>query len=62
MARRLYLEGSDQHRGWFQTSLLEAETPGKAPYRQVLTHGFTLDEGAQNVQISRKHRLTRSNY
>ncbi len=41
----LYLEGSDQHRGWFQSSLLEAcGTRGQAPYRAVLTHGFTLDE------------------
>ncbi|WP_456435758.1 isoleucine--tRNA ligase [Thermovibrio ammonificans] len=41
----LYLEGSDQHRGWFQASLLEScGTRGKAPYRAVLTHGFTLDE------------------
>ncbi len=41
----LYLEGTDQHRGWFQSSLLQAcGTKGRAPYRGVLTHGFTLDE------------------
>jgi isoleucyl-tRNA synthetase len=41
----LYLEGSDQHRGWFQSSLLEAcGTRGHAPFKGVLTHGFVLDE------------------
>lgn len=41
----VYLEGSDQHRGWFHSSLLEScGTTGRAPYDQVLTHGFTLDE------------------
>jgi isoleucyl-tRNA synthetase len=41
----LYLEGSDQHRGWFHTSLLEScGTRGRAPYEAVLTHGFILDE------------------
>lgn len=41
----LYLEGSDQHRGWFHSSLLEScGTTGRAPYKKVLTHGFTLDE------------------
>ncbi len=40
----LYLEGSDQHRGWFQSSLLEScGTRGRAPYETVLTHGFTMD-------------------
>ena len=40
----LYLEGSDQHRGWFQSSLLSSiAMRGKPPYRQVLTHGFTVD-------------------
>jgi isoleucyl-tRNA synthetase len=40
----LYLEGSDQHRGWFQSSLLEScATRGRAPYDAVLTHGFTMD-------------------
>jgi isoleucyl-tRNA synthetase len=41
----LYLEGSDQHRGWFNSSLIEAcGTRGRAPYEAVLTHGFVLDE------------------
>ncbi len=41
----LYLEGSDQHRGWFHSSLLEScGTRGRAPYEAVLTHGFILDE------------------
>ncbi|WP_111733364.1 isoleucine--tRNA ligase [Roseovarius amoyensis] len=41
----LYLEGTDQHRGWFHSSMLQAcGTIGRAPYRGVLTHGFTLDE------------------
>jgi len=41
----LYLEGSDQHRGWFQLSLLPAlGATGKEPYKSVLTHGFTVDE------------------
>jgi len=40
----MYLEGSDQHRGWFHSSLLEAiGTRGQAPYRSVLTHGFVVD-------------------
>ena len=44
----LYLEGSDQHRGWFQSSLLEScGTRGRAPYERVLTHGFILDEGGK---------------
>ena len=41
----LYLEGTDQHRGWFHSSMLQScGTQGRAPYRGVLTHGFTLDE------------------
>eukprot|EP00262_Sarcandra_glabra_P011763 TRINITY_DN2896_c0_g2_i1.p1 TRINITY_DN2896_c0_g2~~TRINITY_DN2896_c0_g2_i1.p1 ORF type:complete len:1114 (-),score=229.52 TRINITY_DN2896_c0_g2_i1:171-3194(-) len=41
----LYLEGTDQHRGWFQSSLLTSvATKGKAPYSRVITHGFVLDE------------------
>lgn len=48
----LYLEGSDQHRGWFQSSLLTAvATTGEAPYRNVLTHGFTVD--AQGRKMSK---------
>ena len=49
----LYLEGSDQHRGWFQSSLLEAVgTRGQAPFKAVLTHGFTLDENRQKMSKS----------
>ena len=49
----LYLEGSDQHRGWFQSSLLEAVgTRGQAPYRAVLTHGFVLDENGRKMSKS----------
>src|SRR5258706_10457733 len=41
----LYLEGSDQHRGWFHSSLLAGVgVQGQVPYRQVITHGFVLDE------------------
>ena len=44
----LYLEGSDQHRGWFQSSLLTSvAVNGHAPYKNVLTHGFVLDEKVQ---------------
>jgi isoleucyl-tRNA synthetase len=49
----LYLEGSDQHRGWFQSSLLESVgTGGHAPYRGVLTHGFVLDEQGRKMSKS----------
>jgi isoleucyl-tRNA synthetase len=49
----LYLEGSDQHRGWFQSSLLEAcGTRGRAPYEAVLTHGFVLDEDGRKMSKS----------
>ncbi len=49
----LYLEGSDQHRGWFQSSLLTATAmEGAAPYRQVLTHGFTVDEHGRKMSKS----------
>ena len=49
----LYLEGSDQHRGWFQSSLLTSvAVSGAAPYRQVLTHGFTLDESGRKMSKS----------
>ncbi|MDJ0948034.1 MAG: isoleucine--tRNA ligase [Alphaproteobacteria bacterium] len=49
----LYLEGSDQHRGWFHSSLLEAcGTRGRAPYETVLTHGFLLAEDGQKMSKS----------
>jgi isoleucyl-tRNA synthetase len=49
----LYLEGSDQHRGWFQSSLLESVgTTGRAPYRGVLTHGFVLDKDGRKMSKS----------
>lgn len=49
----MYLEGSDQHRGWFQSSLKTAiAIHGKAPYRQVLTHGFTVDEKGHKMSKS----------
>ena len=49
----LYLEGTDQHRGWFQSSMLQAcGTIGRAPYRGVLTHGFTLDAKGQKMSKS----------
>jgi isoleucyl-tRNA synthetase len=48
----LYLEGSDQHRGWFQSSLLQScGTRGRAPYKAVLTHGFTMD--AKGMKMSK---------
>ncbi len=49
----LYLEGSDQHRGWFHTSLLQScGTRGRAPFEAVLTHGFVLDEGGRKMSKS----------
>ena len=49
----LYLEGSDQHRGWFQSSLLEScGTRGRAPYNTVLTHGFTMDQKGMKMSKS----------
>ncbi|WP_454597993.1 isoleucine--tRNA ligase [Qipengyuania sp. SM2507] len=49
----LYLEGSDQHRGWFQSSLMEScATRGRAPYNQVLTHGFTMDSQGKKMSKS----------
>ncbi|MEO0618560.1 MAG: isoleucine--tRNA ligase [Pseudomonadota bacterium] len=50
----LYLEGSDQHRGWFHSSLLEScGTRGRAPYDGVLTHGFVLDENGEKMSKGR---------
>ncbi|HEY1962162.1 MAG TPA: isoleucine--tRNA ligase, partial [Rhizomicrobium sp.] len=49
----VYLEGSDQHRGWFQSSLLEScGTRGRAPYDAVITHGFVLDEAGDKMSKS----------
>jgi len=49
----MYLEGSDQHRGWFQSSLITAVgTKGKAPYRTVLTHGFVVDGQGKKMSKS----------
>ena len=50
----LYLEGSDQHRGWFQSSLMTSVAMNDcAPYRQVLTHGFTVDEKGEKMSKSK---------
>lgn len=50
----LYLEGTDQHRGWFQLSLWPAvATRGQAPFREVLTHGFVVDENGEKFSKSR---------
>jgi isoleucyl-tRNA synthetase len=55
----LYLEGSDQHRGWFQLSLLPAlGATGRAPYRQVLTHGFVVKPDGRKVSKSDKEYVT----
>jgi len=49
----VYLEGTDQHRGWFHSSMLQAcGTKGRAPYRAVVTHGFTLDEKGMKMSKS----------
>ncbi len=49
----VYLEGTDQHRGWFHSSMLQAcGTRGRAPYKAVVTHGFTLDENGQKMSKS----------
>ena len=55
----LYLEGSDQHRGWFQSSLLtRCALDGTAPYKAVLTHGFVLDEKGYKMSKSAGNTLT----
>jgi len=49
----IYVEGSDQHRGWFQSSLLEScGTRGRAPFKEVLTHGFALDRDMRKMSKS----------
>jgi len=55
----MYLEGSDQHRGWFHSSLLEScGTRGRAPYESVLTHGFVLDEQGRKMSKSLGNTVT----
>ncbi|MGD2132091.1 MAG: isoleucine--tRNA ligase [Maricaulaceae bacterium] len=55
----LYFEGSDQHRGWFQSSLLEAcGTRGVAPYKEVLTHGFTMDAQGEKMSKSKGNTVS----
>ena len=50
----MYLEGSDQHRGWFHSALLTSAGPrGQAPYRSVLTHGFVVDGGGEKMSKSK---------
>lgn len=50
----MYLEGSDQHRGWFQSSLLlSCALQGKAPFKSILTHGFTVDEKGEKMSKSK---------
>ncbi|WP_159217480.1 class I tRNA ligase family protein, partial [Klebsiella pneumoniae] len=49
----MYLEGSDQHRGWFQSSLISSVAmKGKAPYKEVLTHGFVVDGQGRKMSKS----------
>jgi isoleucyl-tRNA synthetase len=55
----MYLEGSDQHRGWFQSSLLlSLAVQGAAPYRTVLTHGFMVDEDREKISKSKQNQST----
>ncbi len=55
----VYLEGSDQHRGWFHSSLLEScATRGRAPYKAVITHGFTMDEKGEKMSKSKGNTVT----
>ena len=55
----VYLEGSDQHRGWFQSSLLiGCATHGKAPFKKVITHGFTVDEHGRKMSKSLGNTLS----
>jgi isoleucyl-tRNA synthetase len=53
----MYLEGSDQHRGWFQSSLLTGcAIDGRAPYESLLTHGFAVDGEGRKMSKSRGNR------
>ncbi|MEM7212211.1 MAG: isoleucine--tRNA ligase, partial [Pseudomonadota bacterium] len=55
----LYLEGTDQHRGWFHSSMLQGcATIGRAPYHAVLTHGFTLDEKGMKMSKSQMNAMS----
>ncbi|MEM6621457.1 MAG: isoleucine--tRNA ligase [Pseudomonadota bacterium] len=55
----LYLEGTDQHRGWFHSSMLQGcATIGRAPYHGVLTHGFTLDEKGMKMSKSQMNAMS----
>ncbi len=55
----IYLEGNDQYRGWFQSSLLTSvATRGEAPYKTVITHGFVIDENAQKMSKSKGNALS----
>jgi len=55
----LYVEGSDQHRGWFQSSLLEScGTRGRAPYQAVMTHGFTMDAKGEKMSKSKGNTVS----
>lgn len=55
----VYLEGSDQHRGWFHSSLLEGcATRGRAPYDTVVTHGFTMDDKGEKMSKSKGNTVT----
>ncbi|MEM9138364.1 MAG: isoleucine--tRNA ligase [Pseudomonadota bacterium] len=55
----LYLEGTDQHRGWFHSSMLQGcATIGRAPYNAVLTHGFTLDEKGMKMSKSQMNAMS----
>jgi isoleucyl-tRNA synthetase len=55
----LYLEGTDQHRGWFHSSMLQGcATIGRAPYHGVLTHGFTLDEKGMKMSKSQMNSMS----
>jgi isoleucyl-tRNA synthetase len=57
----LYLEGSDQHRGWFMSSMISSVAMnGKAPYKQVLTHGFTVDANGRKMSKSLGNVITPS--